>query len=187
MRRVVVTGLGFITSIGNGQPQVLESLRTQRSGIEVHPELDRPEIPVKLAGTVKGFQFPAENPESWKLPSGLTIPRVQLRGMPPHGVFAYAAMREAIDDAQLSRRLSFQQPHRNVLRLSRVDPPALSQRGQDAASGNSALRSAQRSVFHSGNAQFQSRLRIQNQRRFHWFCQRVLIFGARFWFCLRSR
>jgi 3-oxoacyl-[acyl-carrier-protein] synthase-1 len=102
VRRVVVTGLGFITSIGNGQAEVLESLRTQRSGIEIHPEFDRPEIPVKLAGTVKGFQFPAENPESWKFPPGLTIPRVQLRGMPPHGVFAYAAMQEAITDANLS-------------------------------------------------------------------------------------
>lgn len=102
MRRVVVTGLGFITSIGNSRAEVLDSLRTQRSGIELHPELDRPEIPVKLAGTIKGFEFPNENPESWKLPPGLTIPRVHLRGMPPHGAFAYAAMREAIADANLS-------------------------------------------------------------------------------------
>jgi 3-oxoacyl-[acyl-carrier-protein] synthase I len=101
VRRVVVTGLGFITSIGNGRAQVLESLRTQKSGIGIHPELDRPEIPVKLAGIINGFQFPAENPESWKLPEGLIIPRTQLRGMSPHGVYAYAAMREAIADAAL--------------------------------------------------------------------------------------
>ena len=48
MNRVVVTGLGFITSIGNSKAEVLASLRSGRSGIEIHPELDRPEIPVKL-------------------------------------------------------------------------------------------------------------------------------------------
>src|SRR4051794_23026086 len=84
MKRVVVTGLGFITSIGNNKAEVLESLRTRRSGIEVHPELDRPEIPVKLAGTVKGFDFPGENPENWQLPADWSIPRGRLRSMPPH-------------------------------------------------------------------------------------------------------
>jgi 3-oxoacyl-(acyl-carrier-protein) synthase len=75
MNRAVVTGLGFITSIGNSRAEVLESLRTQRSGIEIHPEFNRPEIPVKLAGTIKGFEFPTENFESWKFPPGLSIPR----------------------------------------------------------------------------------------------------------------
>jgi len=102
-RRVVVTGLGFITSIGNSRPEVAESLRTQRRGIEIHPELDRPEIPYKLAGTIKGFQFPTEHRETWKFPNGLTIPRTILRGMPPHGVYAYAAMQEAIADAEIGR------------------------------------------------------------------------------------
>ena len=105
MKRAVVTGLGFITSIGNNRAEVLESLRTQRSGIELHPEFDRPEIPVKLAGTVKGFEFPTENFETWKFPDGLTIPRQQLRSLPPHGVFAHAAMLEAIADAGLTSAL----------------------------------------------------------------------------------
>ena len=102
MKRAVVTGLGFITSIGHGRAEVLESLRVGRSGVEVHPQFDRPEIPVKLAGTVKGFEFPHVQPETWKLPPGVEIPRVQLRSLPPHGVFAHAAMREAIADADLS-------------------------------------------------------------------------------------
>jgi 3-oxoacyl-[acyl-carrier-protein] synthase-1 len=102
LRRAVVTGLGFISSIGNSREEVLESLRTQRSGIEIHPELDRPEIPYKLAGTVKGFDIPGENRDAWKFPNGLTIPRTVLRGLPPHGVFAYFAMNEAITDANLN-------------------------------------------------------------------------------------
>ena len=102
MKRAVVTGLGFITSIGHGRAEVLESLRAGRSGVEVHPQFDRPEIPVKLAGTVKGFEFLHAQPESWKWPPGLEIPRAQLRSLPPHGVFAHAAMQEAIADAGLS-------------------------------------------------------------------------------------
>ncbi len=99
--RAVVTGLGFITSIGNNRAEVLESLRTHRRGIEIHPELDRPDVPYKLAGTIKGFDFPTDNRETWKFPQDLTIPRTILRGLPPHGVFAYAAMLEAIADAGL--------------------------------------------------------------------------------------
>lgn len=102
MNRVVVTGLGFITSIGNNRAEVLDALRTGRTGIEIHPDLDRPEIPVKLAGTIKGgFSFPHPNSESWSFPPGLDIPRVQLRSLAPHGAFAHAAMREAIADAGL--------------------------------------------------------------------------------------
>jgi 3-oxoacyl-[acyl-carrier-protein] synthase-1 len=102
LRRVVVTGLGFISSIGNNREEVLGALRSGRSGIEIHPELDKPEILVKLAGTIKGFSFPTENPEAWKFPANVSIPRTQLRSMPPHGVYAFAAMNEAIADAALA-------------------------------------------------------------------------------------
>ncbi len=102
MKRVVVTGLGFITSIGNSRAEVLESLRSGRSGIAIHPELDRPEIPVKLAGTIKDFDFSKESPEAWTFPSGLQIPRLQLRSMSPHVIYAFAAMQEAIANAGLA-------------------------------------------------------------------------------------
>ena len=64
--------------------------------------MDRPEIPVKLAGTIKGFDLPGENPENWQLPEGWTIPRGRLRSMPPHAVYAVGAMREAIEDSALT-------------------------------------------------------------------------------------
>jgi 3-oxoacyl-[acyl-carrier-protein] synthase-1 len=102
VRRAVVTGLGFITRIGNSRTAVLESLRTQRSGVAIHPELDRPEIPVKLAGTIKGFTFPGDNPEAWTFPPGIEFSRQQLRSLTPHGVFAHVAMNEAIADAGLT-------------------------------------------------------------------------------------
>jgi 3-oxoacyl-[acyl-carrier-protein] synthase-1 len=102
MRRAVVTGLGFITSIGNGRDEVLKSLRESRNGIEFFPDLDRPNVPVRLAGTVKGFTFSEPRPENWELPDGVDIPREQLRSMAPNCVYAWCAMREAIADAGLT-------------------------------------------------------------------------------------
>ena len=46
MKRVVVTGLGFITSIGNNRADVVRSLRECRTGVELFEEFASPDIPV---------------------------------------------------------------------------------------------------------------------------------------------
>ncbi|HJT45828.1 MAG TPA: beta-ketoacyl synthase N-terminal-like domain-containing protein, partial [Chthoniobacterales bacterium] len=102
-RRVVITGLGFVTSIGNSRTEVLDSLRHQRNGIEIHPELaDNPKSPVRLAGTVKGFHCAGEDPDDWTFPKEVDLSRKQLRSMAPHVVYAYVAMREALADSGLT-------------------------------------------------------------------------------------
>ena len=68
MKRVVITGLGFITSIGNSRPEVLRSLKECRSGIELFSEFAGNDIPIKLAGTVKGFTFPTARFDDWTYP-----------------------------------------------------------------------------------------------------------------------
>ncbi len=98
----MVTGLGFISSIGNNRAQVLESLLNQRSGVELHPELDLPISPVRLAGTIKGFSFPSEDQTTWQFPGDITLSRKELRSMAPHVVYAHVAMHEAIADAAAS-------------------------------------------------------------------------------------
>lgn len=104
-RRVVVTGLGFITSIGNNRAQVLDSLRACRSGIEYYPALERSGVPVRLAGTVKEFTFPELRPDEWTYPEGYKIRREQLRSMAPNVLYAFCAMQQAIADAQLPHDL----------------------------------------------------------------------------------
>ena len=42
MRRVVITGLGIVSSIGNSKEEVLASLRAGRSGIEFCQEYADP-------------------------------------------------------------------------------------------------------------------------------------------------
>jgi 3-oxoacyl-[acyl-carrier-protein] synthase-1 len=102
MKQVVVTGLGFITSIGNNYSDVLASLRECRTGIEFFEELNKPNVPVRLAGTIKGFSFPGIQCEDWQYPKEYSIPREYLRGMAPSVVYAYCAMQQAISDARLT-------------------------------------------------------------------------------------
>jgi 3-oxoacyl-[acyl-carrier-protein] synthase-1 len=105
MNRVVVTGLGFISSIGNSRAEVLQSLREGRCGIEVMPELAAANDRVKLAGTVKGFSFPTADPLDWTFPAHVQFSRSQLRTLVPNAVFASVAMDEAIRDANLDPTL----------------------------------------------------------------------------------
>lgn len=102
MNEVVVTGLGFITSIGNSRGAVLDSLRECRSGVELMPELVEANASVKLAGTVKGFTFPTTDPLDWTFPEQVEMTRGQLRTSTPNVLYAIAAMEEAIADAQLT-------------------------------------------------------------------------------------
>lgn len=104
-RRVVVTGLGLITSIGNNREQVLRSLREARTGIEYYTPLERTGVPVRLAGTLKEFTFPELRPDEWTYPDAYEIPREQLRSMSPNVLYAFCAMHQAIADAQLSPAL----------------------------------------------------------------------------------
>ena len=102
-RRVVITGLGFITSIGNNRQEVTRSLRETKTGVEIFPELEDhdPNQPVRLAGTIKGFTFPNPDFEDWTYPPQYKIAREILRPMAPNTLYAYCAMRQAIDDARL--------------------------------------------------------------------------------------
>jgi 3-oxoacyl-[acyl-carrier-protein] synthase-1 len=100
-RRAVITGLGFLTSLGNTKQEVSESLRTCRTGVELFEPFADPSIPVKLAGRVKGFNFPGVNPDRWDFPGKDDLSRGELRTFTPNAVYAWSAMRQAIADAAL--------------------------------------------------------------------------------------
>jgi len=97
----VITGLGFITSIGNDKATVLRNLRELRHGFEPFTFFDNPNIPVKVAGTVKGFAFPTPNWRDWRWPANHTIAPEMLRSLPPHGVYAECALQQALAEAGL--------------------------------------------------------------------------------------
>ena len=102
MPRVFITGLGFITSIGNDAAAVTRSLRELRHGFEVYPPFQTPEVPCKVIGTIKEFNTDSPDPEDWTWPARYTIKREVLRSMAPNVLFAHCAMLQAVADARLA-------------------------------------------------------------------------------------
>ncbi len=89
MRRVAVTGLGVVSSIGNNKQEVLDSLRAGRSGItfsETYAEM--------------GFRSHVHGAITLDLEAA--IDRKLRRFMGDGAAFNYVAMREAIEDAGLT-------------------------------------------------------------------------------------
>jgi 3-oxoacyl-[acyl-carrier-protein] synthase-1 len=102
MPRVFITGLGFVTSIGNDASTVTRHLRELRHGFEVYPPFQKPDIPVKVVGTIKDFTTDSPDPEDWTFPARYRLKRELLRTMAPNGLFAHCAMLQAIEDAKLT-------------------------------------------------------------------------------------
>ncbi len=102
MRKVYLTGLGFVTSIGNDIGSVSESLRELRHGMVQYPPFQKSDVPVKVAAPIRDFQTDTVDAEDWIFPARYSIRREALRGMAPHGVYAYCAMQQAVEDAKLS-------------------------------------------------------------------------------------
>ena len=89
MRRVVVTGMGIISCIGNDLATVTESLKAGKSGIRFQPEYKELGFRSHVAGQVD-VDFS-------------TIPRKLKRFMGDAAMYSYLAMEQAIDDAGLSK------------------------------------------------------------------------------------
>jgi len=102
MPKVFITGVGFITSIGNDAATVSESLRELRHGMVAYPPFESANIPVRVAAPIRDFNTDSTDAEDWIIPARYSIKREILRGMAPHGVFAYCAMQQAVEDAKLT-------------------------------------------------------------------------------------
>jgi 3-oxoacyl-[acyl-carrier-protein] synthase-1 len=88
MRRVVITGLGIVSPIGNNAEEVLTSLKAGTSGIEASAEMAEHGFRSRVAGTVK-------------LDIKDHVDKRALRFMGPGAAYAYIAMGQAIADAGL--------------------------------------------------------------------------------------
>lgn len=102
MARVFITGLGFITSIGNSSAAVEESLRMLRHGVVKYPAFAADNVPIKVAAPVREFDTSSDDPEDWVIPAPYVVRREQLRSLSPNGLYALCAMQQAIADAKLT-------------------------------------------------------------------------------------
>jgi|TARA_B110000908_G_C10251347_1_gene452263 3-oxoacyl-[acyl-carrier-protein] synthase-1 len=89
MRRVVVTGLGIVSSIGNNVDEVLASLKAGTSGIVASAEMAEHGFRSQIAGTLK-------------LDITEHVEKRTLRFMGPAAAYAHIAMAQAIADAGLT-------------------------------------------------------------------------------------
>lgn len=121
MPRVFITGLGFVTSIGNDAGTVTSNLRDMRHGFELYPPFQRPDVPCKVVGTVKGFTTDSTDQEDWTFPDRYRIKRELLRTMAPNGLFAHCAMVQAIEDARLEEP-DVSNPHTGLYAASGGSP-----------------------------------------------------------------
>ena len=90
MRRVVITGLGIVSSIGNNAEEVRESLKAGTSGIVASPEMAEHGFRSQVAGTLK-------------LNVAELVDKRTLRFMGSGAAYAHIAMTEAIADAGLEQ------------------------------------------------------------------------------------
>ena len=104
-RTALVTGLGFITSIGNNRVAVADSLRALRPGLARVEFMGNPSLAVKVAGTVKEFEVESPLWRDWRYPARYSFPRETLRSLAPHGLYAMCAVEQALEDSGLRREL----------------------------------------------------------------------------------
>ncbi len=92
MKRVVVTGIGIVSSLGNNKEEVLSSLKKMKSGITFNPEYKELGLRSHVSGEIA-------------LKVADHIDRKILRFMGNAAAYAYIACKEAIADAKLVESL----------------------------------------------------------------------------------
>ena len=88
-RRVVVSGVGLVSSIGVGTAATWEALCAGRSGIAPITNFDASTFSTRIAGEVKGF-----DPLTW-------VEKKEVKKIDPFIQYAIAASQYAVDDAAL--------------------------------------------------------------------------------------
>ena len=91
MHRVVITGLGIVSSIGNNSAEVLDSLKAGKSGITSNADMIEHGFRSQIAGDIK-------------LDVSDFVDKRTLRFMGPGAAYAHIAMEQAIKDAGLEER-----------------------------------------------------------------------------------
>lgn len=88
-RRVVVTGIGAVTPLGNDANTLWENVVANKSGIDYITKVDKDQFPVHVAGEIKDF-----DPRQF-------IDKKELRKMDLFTQYAVSAAKMAVEDANL--------------------------------------------------------------------------------------
>ena len=91
MKRVVVTGIGMITSLGLDKQSSFENICNGKTGVDKISLFDASEFPVQIAAEVKGFD-----------PSSIIEDGKEIKKMDRFIQLGLKAAGEAIEDAKFS-------------------------------------------------------------------------------------
>ena len=89
MKRAVITGIGIVSSIGNDKKEVLESLKTGRSGIKYNEEFAEYKLRSQVSGHID-------------IDTKAHVDRKAFRFMGDAAAYSYIAMAEAVSDSGLT-------------------------------------------------------------------------------------
>ena len=105
MRRVVVTGLGIVSCIGNNKVEVLDSLLNSKSGIVFSEEYKKYNFRSQVIGAVKNLEIEKH------------IDRKIRRFMGEGSAYTYIALKEAIEESGLEEKDVSNESRTSVLLL----------------------------------------------------------------------
>ena len=88
-RRVVITGMGLVTPVGNNVNEFWESIKAGKHGIAPITHFDTSDSKIKIAAELKNFE-----PET-------VIDKKEIRRLEPFSVYALYAAQEAVDNSGL--------------------------------------------------------------------------------------
>lgn len=91
MRRVVITGMGAITPIGNNVSQMWESVKNEKCGIDYMTLMDRNSCEIKVAGEVKNYD------------ANEYFRGIELKKIDRFSQFSLIASQEAYEDSGLDK------------------------------------------------------------------------------------
>ena len=92
MKRVVITGIGIVSCIGNNKVEVLESLLNTKSGIVFSEEHKKYNFRSQIVGNIKNLNLSEH------------IDRKQLRFMGDGSAYNFIALKEAIEESGLKEK-----------------------------------------------------------------------------------
>ena len=92
MRRVVVTGIGIVSCIGNNKAEVLDSLLNTKSGIVFSEEHKKYNFRSQIVGMIKNLEIEKH------------IDRKIRRFMGEGSAYSYIALKEAIEESGLEEK-----------------------------------------------------------------------------------
>ena len=98
-RRVVVTGLGLVTSIGNSKNTVISNLKRLNCNFKLANNVNR------VIGIVKSYNLSSLDTKDWVYPKKYKLKPDLIKSLAPQGLYCYCSTIDALSDAGMDIKI----------------------------------------------------------------------------------